>query len=556
MNIKEVPRSHFTKERRRSMSANGKVTRRQFLKSTAVVAGGGVVAAGAIGSFNPPSANAAAVPEKWDMEADVIVVGSGPTGLPAAIAAVEKGASVIVLEQLKEVGGCGVINGGILHIGGGTKVQKLNGIQDTPDLMFKRLSDYKDHYNKRSDHSILRVFCDYNPGTFEWLEARGVRFWDSISGGGGMDSLHQRHPYHNVRWEKEGPGRLARRGDETTSGAGVIRPLEAHARSKGVKILLEHKMTKIIRQGGTSGRVLGVEAQAGDKKLFFRGKKAVILGTGSWKGNKFLRKLFDSRITEDFEATGVPFVNPDGSGIIAGLEAGAILVGDRANDSALFRRMFGTKHYQFPLNSPYGAPGLEMAGARWGDLIFVNKAGKRFFREEDVASYGAYSFFDVFFAQEGHVLWTVFDDKAAQKNKWNMAPPATEKGCAFSAPTLNELAKLIQVPGDALAEEVQKYNTYVDAGKDPDFDKPKKLLRSKIETPPFSAAWVSLYVHDTCGGLAINAKSQILDIHGKVIPGLYGGGETVGGLEFVGMNRGIILGRIAGENAAAESPTS
>ncbi len=407
--------------------------------------------------------------------------------------------------------------------------------------------------NKRSDHSILRVFCDMNPGTFDWLEAHGVRFWDSISGGGAMDSLHQRHPYHNVRWEKEGPGRLARRGGETTSGAGVIKPLEAFARSKGVKILPEHKMTRIIRQGGNSGRVLGVEANADNKKLFFRAKKAVILGTGSWKGNRFLRGLFDSRI-KDVQGTGVPFVNPDGSGIIAGLEAGAILISDRANDSALFRRMFGTKHYQFPLNSPYGAPGLEMAGSRWGDFIFVNKGGKRFFKEQDVASYGSYSMFDAFFAQEGHVLWTIFDDTAVKKHKWNLAPPQTEKGCAFTAPTLVELAKLIQVPGDALQDTVQKYNSYVAEGKDPEFDKPKNLLRSKIETPPFSAAWVSLYVHDTCGGLAVNEKAQILDVHGNAIPGLYGGGETVGGIEFVGMNRGIILGRIAGENAAAESP--
>jgi succinate dehydrogenase/fumarate reductase flavoprotein subunit len=196
-----------------------------------------------------------------------------------------------------------------------------------------------------------------------------------------------------------------------------------------------------------------------------------------------------------------------------------------------------------------------MAGSRWGDLIFINKAGKRFFKEEDIASYGEYSFFDAFFAQEGHVLWTIFDDKAAKKNKWDIAPPVTEKDCAFSATTLPELAKRIQVPGDALSETVQKYNTYVEAGKDSDFEKPKNLLRSKIENPPFSAAWVSLFVHDTCGGLAINARSQVLDIYGKVIPGLYAGGETAGGLEFVGMNRGIILGRIAGENAAAESPT-
>jgi predicted oxidoreductase len=119
---------------------------------------------------------------------------------------------------------------------------------------------------------------------------------------------------------------------------------------------------------------------------------------------------------------------------------------------------------------------------------------------------------------------------------------------------LVELANLIDVPGDALAETVRKYNGYVEAGSDPDFGKPPKLLKSKIETSPFYAVWISLYVHDTCGGLAVNAKSQVLDIYGEVIPGLYAGGEAAGGLGTAGMPRAIITGRFAGENAAAEKP--
>jgi urocanate reductase len=335
------------------------------------------------------------------------------------------------------------------------------------------------------------------------------------------------------------------------SGAGLMKPLEAHAKTKGVKILVEHKMTKIIRAGETTGKVMGVEVQARGKKLYFKAKKAVILGTGGWKGHKYLRKLFDSRLTEDLGVTGTPIVNPDGSGIEAGLKAGAVLVSDRTNDSALFRFTFATKEYQMPPNSPYGAEGLVVSGPRRGDVIFINKAGKRFVSEEDSASFGTYSFFDAAFAQEGHILWTIFDDKAAQKNKWQVVPPVTGKGCAFSAPTLTELANLIQVPGDALSETVKKYNSYVDAGKDPDFDKSTKLLKSKIETPLFHAVSISLHVHDTCGGLAINARAQVLDANGKVIPGLYAGGETAGGLDIPGMPRGVIFGRIAGENAAA-----
>jgi succinate dehydrogenase/fumarate reductase flavoprotein subunit len=536
------------------MSDKNKITRRQFFKDAAVVVGAGAAATGVLGSFTPTPAEAAPIPKKWDKEADVIVVGSGPTGLPAAIAAVEKGVSVIVVEQGKDVGGCGVISSGILGIGGGTRVQKLNNVPDSPDILFQRLSNYKDRDSKRNDPALLRAWCDANPGTLDWLEQRGVRFMDILSPASGSGALHTAQ-YHYILVDKEGPGAAFFKSSEgVTGGAGLIKPLESYSKKKGVKIFVEHKMTRIIRKGGTTGRVLGVEVQAEKKKLYFKAKKAVILGTGSWKGNRFLRKMFDSRITDDLKASGEPFVNADGSGIRAGLEAGGVLISDRAVDSALFRRKFGTKHYNFPLNSPYGAPGLAIGGSRMADVILVNKSGMRFVNEEDVGSFGAYSYFDASLAQEDHVLWTIFDDAAAKKHKWDINPPVTERDCAVGAPTLAELAGLIRLPGEALAETVRKYNTYVDEGKDPDFGKPKNLLKSKIETPPFYAVWVSLYVHDTCGGLAVNAQCQVLDIDGKVIPGLYAGGEAAGGLSVVGMPRGVIMGRLAGENAAAEKP--
>ena len=532
------------------MAEKNPLTRRQFMKGTAVIAGGGV-AVGVLGARSPAEAAAAQIPKKWNGQADVIVVGSGPTGLPAAVAAVDRGASVLLLEQSSTVGGCGVIAGGILNIGGGTRVQKLNKIEDSPDLLFQKLSNYKDPASKRQDPALLRAYCDYNPGIVDWLEDRGVRFMDSITRAGSGGSLH-RSAYHHLWWDKEGPGAaFLKTPDGIVNGAGLIMPLEAYARKKGVKILLEHKMTRIIRQERTAGRVLGVEVQAGKKKLYFRAKKAVILGTGGWKGHKFLRALFDARITGDLAASGEPFVNPDGSGIQAAMEAGAVLMSDHAADGALFRRKFGTKHYNFPLNSPYGAPGLGIGGARMGDVILVNKAGARFVNEEDTASLGTFSFFDAALAQEGHVLWAIFDDGAAGKYKWDPKPPVTEKDCAFSAQTLVELARAIRVPEDAFVGTVRRYNNFVDAGRDTDFDRPKSLLKGKIETPPFHAVWISLYVHDTCGGLAVNAKAQVLDVTGGVIPGLYAGGEATGGIDVPGMPRGIILGRIAGENAAA-----
>ncbi len=63
---------------------------------------------------------------------------------------------------------------------------------------------------------------------------------------------------------------------------------------------------------------------------------------------------------------------------------------------------------------------------------------------------------------------------------------------------------------------------------------------------------VSLQVHDTMRGQPINAKAQVLGIYGKVIPGLYAAGEVAGSSDIIGMAKGVVLGRIAGEAAAAK----
>ena len=73
------------------------LTRRRFIKDTAA----GVAGAGALTfmGLNTREVKASQLPQRWDSESDVIVVGSGPAGLPAAVAAAEKGASVLILEK-------------------------------------------------------------------------------------------------------------------------------------------------------------------------------------------------------------------------------------------------------------------------------------------------------------------------------------------------------------------------------------------------------------------------------------------------------------------------
>src|SRR5690606_20334258 len=105
-----------------------KVSRRAFLTSGIAVGAGAAVAAGS-------ALHAAAQQEeiKWDIEYDVVVVGAGATGLPAAIAARDQGASVLVVEANFDVGGKMMLSGGQIRIGGGKRLPTEYGVEDTPE---------------------------------------------------------------------------------------------------------------------------------------------------------------------------------------------------------------------------------------------------------------------------------------------------------------------------------------------------------------------------------------------------------------------------------------
>ena len=93
-----------------------------------------------------------------------------------------------------------------------------------------------------------------------------------------------------------------------------------------------------------------------------------------------------------------------------------------------------------------------------------------------------------------------------------------------------------------------RYNASAEAGVDEDFGKPTPLY--KIQTPPFYAAWSTPLIHDSYSGLRTNANSQVMDLQGEVIEGLYASGECQGGFNQHGLGRSLVFGRIAGRHAA------
>jgi succinate dehydrogenase/fumarate reductase flavoprotein subunit len=561
----------------------------------------------------PARASALHGPTEWDREADVVVVGAGATGLPAAIVAREAGCSVILVEAEKDIGGHAIISGGNIPLGGGTSVQKKYGIEDSPDLLFRDLTDWSvvgpngfpDY--RYNDREIIRAFADNSALTFEWLVAHGVEFVDKAPDALGGNSVGNSVPreMHCVvgHWPMAHNGEPADPAVQKTrsSGNGLMRSLEIAARKAGVEILLERRMTRIYREGPNSGPVLGIAADHKGVGLNIRARNAVI-GTGGSTGNVNFRRMFDPRLTEEYcGLAGMPWSDQDASGELAAMAIGASLwgfynqigeFGSNVTKAGFIGCQYNYRHLQWMPGSPVfdraRASGLRVGD--WQDLILVNMLGKRFYDEtggqyiannyNSIAPYGQGSwrnarnmewnpnnFLNAALAgiDDGHngggPIWAIFDQDAVEREGWTPVPPHvdTDAGFFFSADRLVDLAEKIvmkyqrvPMPPADLKETVVRYNSFVDSGVDQDFGKPTPLYR--IARPPFYAAWATPVVHDTRAGLRINAKCRVIDLNGEVIPGLYCGGESAGGFSQHGLARAVCQGYITGNDAAKAPP--
>ncbi len=579
-----------------------------FLHATAA---GGAVATGALAAPTAGSAQPAAPVSNWSREADVVVIGAGAVGLPAAIVAREAGASVIVLEVQKNVGGHAITSGGNIPLGGGTTAQKKHGIEDSPDLLFRDLTDWSvvepngfpDY--RYNDREIIRAFADNNVATYDWPVAHGVIFVDKAPDALGGNSVGNSVPREMhvavMDWPMVQTGAPADPAVRaiTSSGNGLMRPLEAAARKAGVTILLEHKMVALHRAAPNAGRVIGVAAENNGATLNIRARKAVIIATGGSTGNVNFRRMFDPRLTEEYCGLGgMPWSDQDASGELAAMAVGASLWGlyNQTGEFGIKLEKPGTIGNQYnyggvrwrpgsPIFDRVRATGLTVYN--WQDVITVNMLGKRFYDEtgrgftsndyNSVKHYthGSYqnavnitykpnNWINAAMAgiDDGHngggPIWAIFDADAVIREDWKPSPPNVDiaGGFFFSADTVADLARKIvmkyqrvPMPPGNLEQTVARYNSFVDSGVDDDFGKPKPL--HKIATPPFYAAWATPAIHDTRAGLRINANCQVIDMNGQVIPGLYCGGESAGGFSQHGLARAVSQGYIAGRHAVS-----
>lgn len=490
------------------------------------------------------SAMAAAPTEKdvkFDEEYDVIVIGTGFSGLAAAAKAAERGYKVLILEKMGRVGGNSVINGGGMAVPM-NKYQKEHGIEDSGE---KFIAD------------CLKAGLGINH--VEMLETIVKRSNDALE-----FALKCGAKFQNVKPAWFGGHSVARTlVTENMSGSGIIQPMAAFVEKlPGCKIMTRTKMDDFVMSNdGTS--VLGVTARinyrfdtklmnddienkSGEKKVY-RAKKGVILASGGFAMDKMFRKLQDPRIAEDQDAT-----NHDGA------TAGALLKAFQIGALPVHIDWIQQGPWASPDERGFGvAPLLTQQGLFVLGVAVDVRNGKRFMNE--MADRKTRADAEYVILREAPKAYPVV---IGTYNTFGpQIYPQVEKGLTTGVmkkfDTLDALAANYKIPANELKETIKVYNETALAGKEDQFK--KQTLKDLKEAPidmkgPFYAIRLMPKPHHTMGGLKIDTKARVISANtNKPIPGLFAAGEVTGGthgasrLGTVAVTDCLTFGLIAGE---------
>jgi fumarate reductase flavoprotein subunit len=490
------------------------LSRRDFLKTTGGVAALAGVAGGAL-TMGSKLSHASDVPEKWDQEADLVIVGAGGAGFAAAIEAADKGAEALILEKMPVMGGSSIICGGALAFSG-TDMQAAEGIKDSNELLYSDLMKVGGNMNSPS---LVKAYVDNQLETYEWLKTLGAKFLKvGIASGMSVPRGHYVKP-----------------GD-------LLRILSDQAKAKGVK-LITRTAGKTLAMDHKSGRIRGVIAESKGKTITYGARKAVILASGGFSLNKDLLAKF---VPPMAKAKAINGLGNHGDGLKMAWAHGADI-----QDMSYIKATFG-----FDLQAKTIAEDFTLIFYQGG--IIVNREGKRFVNES--ISYKLVG--DAALAQTDAMGFQIYDAAIREKGVSDPLRRTTgleERGRVHMAPTLAELAQKMGVPSDTLEQTIRVYNADIEKGVDSQFGR-TTLVASfgkpvKIEKAPFYAFPSTAAILGTYGGILIDDKAQVIDVFGKVIPGLYAAGEIIGGVHGAAYMTGtafgkaLIFGRLAAKNA-------
>ena len=480
----------------------------------------------AVGLSLTPGVHAQSSSSQWDL----IVVGAGTAGLPAAIFSARRGAKVLLVEASPQVGGTLLLAMGQMSAAG-TQVQRVKGIEDSPQEHFDDIIRIS---KNTVDHDLVRLAVWNAADTFDWL-------WDN-----GFEMV----PEHPVAGRAHEPYSKLRYYWGVNWGVSIVNVLQNELQpeiDKGqVKVLFGTQAKELIQE--TDGRVIGVVTEREDGKVSRHRGRNVLLACGGYASNPdFFEQVTGYR---HYAKMSYPF--SQGAGHRMGLAAGGYLRG-KQNYLSNFGGIMGDDQVPSILDvRPNTYPDRRQP---WE--IYVNINGKRFVRE-DIPSVDARE--HALLDQPDLRYWIVFDEAIRSQ-----APPlidqwGTEKTLQafdthplfYRAETLQDLAVQAGIDAEDLQRTVARFNQGVLTGHDL-FGREHKPL--PIATAPFYGIRVQGYSVTSTLGLAVDDALRVITEKGDPIPNLYAAGELLGsgqtmGRSFCGgmmITPALTFGRLLGQ---------
>ena len=517
---------------------------------------------------------------KWDIETDLIVVGSGAAGLTSALTASSCGLNVLVIEKASVYGGTTALSGGVIWVPNNSLMNE-QGIEDSTDKAVtylkynvgNRVSETKlsklaltapKMLKHMMDNNFLEVttfenFPDYNPESPGGLTQGGRSVEPKVFSGnrlgkvlkqmrkrpglapagivGTMTELRQlaeirSNPKIFFKAWKVFPrnlwNKLANRSHLST-GASLIGWLRHGLIKMNIPLMLETKLNELVIN---DGRITGAIVETAGRSMGIKCSKGIVIAAGGFENNSAMRLEFLGQQPKKDYTSGSP--ENTGDGIEAGMQVGAAL--DMMDDA------WWAPTFLSPENGPQiviferGKPGN----------IIVNSLGQRYANEADpynelvkqmheshrsVSSIPSYFIFDSVY-RENYPIAGMLPGITPQRH--------IDSGFITQANSVADLAKQCDIPPDNLIATLDRFNQMAVDGKDKDFNrgesafdkfsgdlqiKPNPCL-GPINQAPFYA--IKLYPGDlgTKGGLLTNENAQVINNDGEPIEGLYAAGNS------------------------------
>ena len=515
-----------------------------------------------------------------ELTADVVVVGLGAAGVPAARAAAEAGAKVVCLESSSHLNS---VASDMAIFGGQTQAQwgRGDGFLDKKMVVNMHMEECSHHVSQ----SIISRYYDESGAALDWFVGASKNLYmapESYAEIPADAQANYLYPYmypmpETYDYTKEdlpcyptsvGFSSLATVMADNLQAA-VDAGAEVRYSTKGVELILDD-----------TGAVAGIYAQAAGSDGYLKfTAPSVILATGDYLGNEDMMKFYAPECVEN----GINILSIDlddegnytnvGEGHKMGAWAGAAIEQWHA---PMIHHMGGGA----------GADGRGVIGNN--GYLWLNLRGKRFMNEdlpgqqlenqvELQPQRKAYQFFDASWPEQlayfpaAHGVACIYRDEplpeyTASGLRINVRTPAdidaaVEEGRCLKADTIDELLGMIEgMDVETAKTSIERYNELARAGEDTDFFKsPQRLFA--LENGPFYAAECGCALTlGNLGGLESDEDCHVYNTDRELIPGLYAAGATQGGrfavqypISLKGLSCGMcmVYGKIAGENAAA-----